>query len=128
VAKKRQQSSRDGAWKKRRKKEKLQGSLQIKGEVNIWEVKNTSISKIIFDVILFSTPPSYHFKTLSKIIEKVFLTLYGSSFSLVIYMTRGVPFSFTHELHIFSHWRVGWEGTFVEPRWGTTYQKEYLRD
>jgi hypothetical protein len=29
------QSSRDGAYKKIRKKEKLQESLQIKGEVNI---------------------------------------------------------------------------------------------
>jgi hypothetical protein len=41
-------------------------------------------------------------KTLSKIIEKVFLALFGPSFSLTIYMTWVVPFLFTHELHIFS--------------------------
>jgi hypothetical protein len=41
-------------------------------------------------------------KPLSKIIEKVFLTLFGLSFSLAIYMTWVVPFSFTHELHKFS--------------------------
>jgi hypothetical protein len=41
-------------------------------------------------------------KTLSKIIEKVFLTLFGPSFNLAIYMTWVVPFLFTHELHIFS--------------------------
>jgi hypothetical protein len=40
-------------------------------------------------------------KTLSKIIEKVFLALFGPSFSLAIYMTWVVPFLFTHELHIF---------------------------
>jgi hypothetical protein len=36
-----------------------------------------------------SIPPLLHTipKTLSKIIEKVFLTLFGPSFSLVIYMT-----------------------------------------
>jgi hypothetical protein len=62
-------------------------------------------------------------KTFSKIIEKVFLTLFRPSFSLAIYMTRDIPFSFTHELHIFSLSRVGWGGTFVEPRWQTTYQK-----
>jgi hypothetical protein len=46
----------------KRKKEKLQESLQIKGKVNIFEEKNTSTSKILFDVIPFSTHPSYHFK------------------------------------------------------------------
>jgi hypothetical protein len=65
-------------------------------------------------------------KALSKIIEKVFLTLFGPSFSLAIYMTWVVLFSFTHELHIFSLYRVGREGVFVEPRWGTTYQKGCL--
>jgi hypothetical protein len=39
-------------------------------------------------------------KTLSKIIEKVFLALFVPSFSLAIYMTWVVPFLFTHELHI----------------------------
>jgi hypothetical protein len=41
-------------------------------------------------------------KTLSKIIQKVFLTLFGPYFSLAIYMTWVVPFLLTPELHIFS--------------------------
>jgi hypothetical protein len=41
-------------------------------------------------------------KILSKIIEKVFLTLFWSSFRLAIYITWVVLFSFNHELHIFS--------------------------
>jgi hypothetical protein len=41
-------------------------------------------------------------KTLSKIIEKVFSALFGPSFSLAIYMTWVVPSLFTHELHLFS--------------------------
>jgi hypothetical protein len=61
---------------KEEEKEKLQESLQIKGKSIFWEEKNTSTSKILFDVILFSPLPSYHFKNLSKIIEKVFLTLF----------------------------------------------------
>jgi hypothetical protein len=55
-------SSRDGAEKKRKKKEKLQMSLQIKGKLTFWEEKDTSNSKILFGVISYSTPPSYHFK------------------------------------------------------------------
>jgi hypothetical protein len=48
--------------------------------------------------------PLHHIilKTLSKIIEKIFLTLFGPFFSLAINITWVVPFSFTHELHIFS--------------------------
>jgi hypothetical protein len=38
-------------------------------------------------------------KILFKIIEKVFLTLFGPSFSLAINITCVVPFLFTHELH-----------------------------
>jgi hypothetical protein len=50
--------------KKERKGEKIkiQESLQIKGEVNIFRGKNTSTSKTLFHVIPFSPPPSYHFK------------------------------------------------------------------
>jgi hypothetical protein len=50
--------------KKREKKgkEKLQESLQIKGEVNILRGENTSTSKILFDMIPVSSHPSYHFK------------------------------------------------------------------
>jgi hypothetical protein len=47
---------------KEEEKEKLQESLQINGKSIFWEEKNTSTSKILFDVILFSPPPSYHFK------------------------------------------------------------------
>jgi hypothetical protein len=56
-------SSRDGAKKERKKKKKiLQKSLQIKGKLTFWEEKDASTSKILFDVIPFSLPPSYHFK------------------------------------------------------------------
>jgi hypothetical protein len=55
-------SSRDGAKEKREEeKEKLQESLQIKGKLTFWEEKDTSTSKILFDVIPFSPPP-YYFK------------------------------------------------------------------
>jgi hypothetical protein len=58
------ESSRDGAYQKKeeRRKKKVQESLQIKEEVNISRGENTSTSKIFFDVILFSPPPSYYFK------------------------------------------------------------------
>jgi hypothetical protein len=48
--------------KKEKEKEKLKKSLQIKGKLTIWEEKDASTSKILFDVILFSPPSSYHFK------------------------------------------------------------------
>jgi hypothetical protein len=52
----------------------------------------------------FHLLPLHHtiLKTLSKIIEKIFLTLFGLSLSLAIYITWVVPFSFTHEVHIFN--------------------------
>jgi hypothetical protein len=52
-------------WSKKKKeeeKEKLQESPQIKRKLIFWEEKNNSTSKILFDVIPFSPPPSYHFK------------------------------------------------------------------
>jgi hypothetical protein len=61
-------SSRDRAEKrekkkkKKDKKEKLQKSPQIKGKLTFWVEEDTSTSKILFDVISFSPPPSYHFK------------------------------------------------------------------
>jgi hypothetical protein len=94
-------------WKKERKKEeekeKFQESLQIKGKSIFWEEKNTSTSKISF-LMWFHFLPLHHTisKTLSKIIEKVFLALFGTSFNLAIYITWVGPFLFTHELHIFS--------------------------
>jgi hypothetical protein len=92
------ESSRDGAqkrerenyWKRRRKKKrgrkkKLQESLQIKGKSIFWEEKNISTSKISF-LMWFHFLPLHHVisKTLSKIIEKVFLSLFGRSFNLAI--------------------------------------------
>jgi hypothetical protein len=53
---------REKKEKKEEEKEKLQVSLQIKGNSIFWEEKNTLISKILFDAIPFSPPPSYHFK------------------------------------------------------------------
>jgi hypothetical protein len=47
---------------KEKEKEKLQKSLQIKGKLTFWEEKDALTSKILFNVIPFSSPPSYHFK------------------------------------------------------------------
>jgi hypothetical protein len=89
--------------KKEEEKEKLQESFQIKGKSIFWERKNTSSSKISI-LMWFHFLALHHkiSKTLSKIIEKLFLALFGPSFSLTIYMTWIVPFLFTHELHISS--------------------------
>jgi hypothetical protein len=88
---------------KKKKKKKAPRVFSIKRRSQYFERrKNTSTSNTLFDVIPF--PPLHHtiLKTLSKIIEKIFLTLFGPSFSLAINITRVVPFSFTHELQIFS--------------------------
>jgi hypothetical protein len=66
---------------------KLQESLQIKEEVNILRGGKHFNFKNPFYMIPFSPYPSYHFKNLFQIIEKVFVTLFGPSFSLAIYMT-----------------------------------------
>jgi hypothetical protein len=54
-------------WKKKEKREeeieKLQEPLQIQEKSIFWEEKNTSTKKIIFDMIPFSPPPSYHYKS-----------------------------------------------------------------
>jgi hypothetical protein len=97
--KKREKKRKKKYWKKERK---LQECLHIKGVVNILRGEKHFNFKILFYMILFSPPPSYHFEKLFQIIEKIFLTLFGPSYSLAIYMTWVVPFSFTHELHIFS--------------------------
>jgi hypothetical protein len=110
---------------KEEEKEKLQEYLQIMGKSIFQEEKNISTSKIFFwcDFLPFIIP----FKeNLSEIIEKVFLTHFGPSFNLAIYMTWVVSFLLTRELYIFSLQRVEWKGSFVEPRWGITYQKECL--
>jgi hypothetical protein len=84
-----------------KKKESSKSLFKEKEKSIFWEERNTSTSKILFYMIPFSPPPSYHFERLFQIIEKIFLSLFGLSFSLAIYMTWLVPFSFTHELHIF---------------------------
>jgi hypothetical protein len=94
-------------WKKKeRKRGRKRKAARVSsnyGEVNFWEEKNTLTSKISF-LMWFHFLPLYHTisKILSKIIEKVFLALFGPSFNLAIYITWVVPFLFTHELHIFS--------------------------
>jgi hypothetical protein len=89
--------------KKEEEKEKHQESFQIKGKSIFWEEKNTSTSKISL-LMWFHVLPLDHTisKTLSKIIEKVFLALFQPSFNLAIYIIWVVPFLFTHELHIFT--------------------------
>jgi hypothetical protein len=71
--------------KKERKeeKEKLQESLQIKGKSIFWSEKNTSTSKIYF-LMWFHFLPLHHTisKTISKIIEKVFLAFLVHSLTL----------------------------------------------
>jgi hypothetical protein len=71
-------------------KEKLQESLQIKERRKTLHFKKSFL--MWFHFILLHHTIS---KTLSKMIEKVFLTLFGASLSLSIYMTWVVPFSFT---------------------------------
>jgi hypothetical protein len=97
--KKKEKKRKKKYWKKERK---LQESLQIKGEVNILRGEKRFNFKKSFYMIPFSLPPSYHFENVFQIIEKIFLTLFGPSFSLAIYMNWVVHFSFTQELHIFS--------------------------
>jgi hypothetical protein len=56
-------SSRDRAERKSIKKERKRKASRVssnKGEVNILRGENTSTSKILFDVIPFAPPPSYH--------------------------------------------------------------------
>jgi hypothetical protein len=74
--------------KKRGRKRKAPRVSSNKWEVNILRgEKHFNFKNILFNVISFS--PLHHTisKSLSKIIEKVFLALFGPSFSLAIYMT-----------------------------------------
>jgi hypothetical protein len=72
---------------KKEEREKLQESFQIKGDVYILRGGKHFNFKNPFYMTPFSPPPSYHFENLFQIIENVFVTLFGSSFSLAIYMT-----------------------------------------
>jgi hypothetical protein len=88
---------------KGKRKEKAPRVSSNKREVNILRGEKYFNFKDPF-LMWFYFLPLHHTisKTLFKIIEKVFLALFGPSFSLAIYMTWVVPFLFTHELHIFS--------------------------
>jgi hypothetical protein len=88
--------------KKKKKRKAAIVSSNKRGSQYFERRKTLQLQK--FFLMWFHFLPLYHTisKTLSKIIEKVFLSLFGLSFSLAIYMTWVVPFPLTHELHIFS--------------------------
>jgi hypothetical protein len=88
--------------KKRERKIAPKVSLNKRGSQYFERRKTVELQK--FFLMWCHFLPLHHTisKTLSKIIGKNFLTLSGPSFSLAIYMTGVVPFSFTHELHIVS--------------------------
>jgi hypothetical protein len=48
--------------RERKRKRKAPKVSSNKGEVTFWEEKDASTLKILFDVIPFYPPPSYHFK------------------------------------------------------------------
>jgi hypothetical protein len=88
--------------RKRGRKSKATRVSSNKGEVNIlrgekqFNFKNPFWCDYIFSpsIIPFQKPFQNHWES--------FLTPFGPSFSLAIYVTWVVPFLFTHELHIFS--------------------------
>jgi hypothetical protein len=103
IEKKRENILKKEKKKKRRgRKRKAPRVSSNKGEVNILRGETHFNFKIFF-LMWFHFLPLHHTisKTPSKIIEKVFLTPFGPSFSLEIYITWFVPFLITHELHIF---------------------------
>jgi hypothetical protein len=89
--------------KKRGRKRKALRVSSNKGKINILRGEKLFNFKIFF-LMWYHFLPLHHSisKTPSKIIEKIFVTLFGSSFSLAFYITWVVPFLFIHELHIFS--------------------------
>jgi hypothetical protein len=91
IEKKRERKRKIKYWKKRERKAPWISSN--KRGSHYFERRKT---------LHLSPPASYHFKNLFQINEKVFVTLFGPSFSLVIYMTWVVPFLLTHELHIYN--------------------------
>jgi hypothetical protein len=88
--------------REKRKKKAPRVSSNKRGGQYFERGKTLKLQK--FFLMWFHYLPLHHTisKTLSKIIEKFSWSLFGPSFSLAIYMTWVVPFSFTHELHIFS--------------------------
>jgi hypothetical protein len=91
---------------KREKKRKIEKEMfqesSNKGEVNILKGEKHFNFKIFF-FMWFHFLSLYRTisKTPFKIIERVFLTLFGPSCSLAIYITWVVPFLFIPELHVF---------------------------
>jgi hypothetical protein len=96
------ESSRDEHEKKEGKMKAPIVSSNKRGGQYFRRRKTLQLQKIF--LMWFHFLPLHHnvSKTLSKVIEMIFLTLFGPPFSLAIYMTWVAPFSFTHELHIFS--------------------------
>jgi hypothetical protein len=88
--------------KKRKRKKSPKSLFQSRGSRYFERRKTLQLQKSFSMWFHFLCLHHTISKTLSKIIEKVSLTLFGPSFSLAIYMTWVVPFSFTHELYIFS--------------------------
>jgi hypothetical protein len=89
-------------WKRKKRRGRKRKALRVfsnKGEVNILIGEKYSNFKIFF-LLWFHFLPLHHTisKTPSKIIKKVFLTLFRPSFTLAIHITWVVPFLFTHEL------------------------------
>jgi hypothetical protein len=89
------------SMKKRKKKKAPRVSSNKRGS-QYFDRRKTHRNQKLF-LMWFHFLPLHHTisKTLSKIIEKVFLILFEPSFSLAIYITWVVPFSFTHEVQIF---------------------------
>jgi hypothetical protein len=73
--------------KKKERKKATRVSSNKRGSQYFNRRKTLQLQNFLFYMILFSPPPSYHFENLFQIIEKIFLTLFGPSFSLAIYMT-----------------------------------------
>jgi hypothetical protein len=79
---------RQSRKKREKEKEKAPKVSSNKGEVNILRGEICSNLKNPFQCDPIFSPLHHTIsKTFSKIIEKIFLTLLGSSFSLAIYMT-----------------------------------------
>jgi hypothetical protein len=95
-------SLRDGA--KNGRERKVPRVSSNKGKINIlrWDRHFNFKTPFQCDPIFSLSIIPFQKKNLSKIIEKVFLTHFGPSFHLAIYMTWVVPFLLTNELHIFS--------------------------
>jgi hypothetical protein len=100
-------------WSKEKEREKKKQKREIeeekkalrvssnKGEFNILKAEKHFNFENPFQCDSIFSPSIIPFqKPFPKSLRKFFLTLFRPSFSLTIYMTWVVPFSFTQELHI----------------------------